>query len=554
MKIPWPKKKLALTKTEWLIILLIVGLGTFLRLYHIEFGLPHSFKADEPEIAEFAIKYTYEIRDIIKNNNYYKLIPLSFVYGTFPTYVYTLATMAFSKFNGLLGIAFEKKHIYIFLRSLNALSSLMIIPATALLYTKTCQKHTRSSLQHKTRKVAAKPNSGLILITLLTALNWKFIVHAHYLNLDMTVTVLMSLMYLFLFLYYENPTTFHTVLAAVTFGLGIGTKVTIGLHILPIIYLFVVKKDFKGFLGFSLVALLIFMLTNPFSIIFSDSFLLRILEMKTKENSLVFDSANISWFKYIKPLFLLMGIPTLLAAIWGMLIPFVNEKSCKKPKHFHIFLTLNFLVYFAFFSSGERLVDRWMLPIMPILMVFTVTGIDWLRTKIATKLYTTIVIVLCGVYLLPTIHLLTQFKTHTPKSEAYIWMRDNIKHTPTKLVITEEGLDPMNKLTNVNVIQVQVYASEGAQFEKVPNTECYDYISIASRPIQWYKNKLVRNEYPFYYEKWNKFEKSLNDKEKFELIKTFELPKPNLIPLSNVFIYKNNISLKNRKCAITDSL
>jgi hypothetical protein len=105
-------------------------LGTLFRLHHIEFGLPQSFYADEPELAEPAIKYTYEIRDVLKNNNWYKLIPISYVYGTLPTYVYTMLVMGFSKFNGLLNLPFEKMDVYVFLRSFTALLSLGI-PATA---------------------------------------------------------------------------------------------------------------------------------------------------------------------------------------------------------------------------------------------------------------------------------------------------------------------------------------------------------------------------------------------------------------------------------------
>ncbi|MCU0379673.1 MAG: hypothetical protein MUE58_00645, partial [Chitinophagaceae bacterium] len=94
--------------------------GIFFRLYHVEFGLPHSFYADEPEIAELAIKYTYEFEDIFFNNNIYKLIPISYVYGTLPSYVFTVTTIVFSKFNGIIGHTIEKAEIYIFLRSLNA--------------------------------------------------------------------------------------------------------------------------------------------------------------------------------------------------------------------------------------------------------------------------------------------------------------------------------------------------------------------------------------------------------------------------------------------------
>ena len=87
-------------------IIIILTIGVFFRIYYINFGLPQSFYADEPEIAEPAIKYTYEIRSIIKNNDYYKLIPVSFVYGTFPTYSYTAAVMVFSKILEILNINF----------------------------------------------------------------------------------------------------------------------------------------------------------------------------------------------------------------------------------------------------------------------------------------------------------------------------------------------------------------------------------------------------------------------------------------------------------------
>ena len=60
---------MAQKKKNILFALLITFIAVYLRLHHINFGLPHSFHADEPEIAELAIKYTYEIRDIVKNNN-----------------------------------------------------------------------------------------------------------------------------------------------------------------------------------------------------------------------------------------------------------------------------------------------------------------------------------------------------------------------------------------------------------------------------------------------------------------------------------------------------
>jgi hypothetical protein len=51
-----------------------------------------------------------------------------------------------------------------------------------------------------------------------------------------------------------------------------------------------------------------------------------------------------------------------------------------------------------------------------------------------------------------SVMLLFEFRRHTPKSEAYLWVRDNLPDITTKLTITEEGLDPMNKASFSKVI------------------------------------------------------------------------------------------------------
>lgn len=57
--------------------------------------------------------------------------------------------------------------------------------------------------------------------------------------------------------------------------------------------------------------------------------------------------------------------------------------------------------------------------------------------------------------------------------------------------------------------------------------------------MQNFKREEVIKKYPQYVERWNNFENTLTDKNKFEMIKEFSLPKPNLIPLSDVYIFKN---------------
>jgi hypothetical protein len=495
-------------------------MGLFFRLYYIDFGLPHSFYADEPEIAEPAIKYTYELKDIIANNNYYKLIPVSYVYGTFPTYFFTTNVMLFSKSMNLLNIGFDKTTLFIFMRVINALVSMFIPIATAYL----------SHLLFK--------NKFSTLTTFaLTALNWKLIVHAHYLNQDMFLTMLLLLSFISVIKYLQSDKkTLFTVLTGLFFGLAVGTKITALVSLPLFLLLFIRKKDWYGSAGFLLVALGSFCVTNPFSLIFAQDFAFRVLRMSTMEAGLVFDSVDSNPFKYLLALVMMTTPLVFLLGIFGKISLAKNRsENCV----FHLFLCANTLLYIIFYSLQSRRVDRWLLPILPIILIYAGYGLVLISDKLSV-LYKALIFILVGTfYLYYPVLLLNQFDRWTPKSQAYLWAKENLPQLAPKLVYTEEGLDPMNKLDSTKVYQFEVYESKGAQmFFPTPILDTYDYVIISSRPMQNFKRKEVREKFPVYATRWNEFESKLNDPRKYELIKEFVLPKPNLIPLSDVYVYK----------------
>lgn len=497
----------------------IILFALFFRLWHIEFGLPHSFTADEPEIAELAIKYTYEFASIVKNGDYYKLIPINFVYGTFPAYLLTAATMIFSKTANLLSIGFSKTTLYIFMRSLNAILSLLILPGATLLYYKIFKNH-----------------AGTLLTFGLLALNWKLIVHAHYINADIFVAVLLTLAYLTAFLYYKKSSDFiYTALTGILIGLAIGTKITAGLTLPLFLYLFVFKKDLKGALGFILVAFLAFEITNPFSIIFFNEFIFRVYSMLTLEGGMVFDSVDTNPFKYLIALSWMVTPALLVTSLYGI---YLSIKG-KTDRPVHVFLIGHIILYLIFYSVQSRRVDRWLLPIVPIVIIYASYGLIKLKELINNRtIYLALVAVISAYYLYFPILLLTEFRRYTPKSEAYLWVRDNLPVTSTKLVISEEGLDPMNKAPLATVVTYQVYGAKNAQYGYPPDPFLYDYVILSSRPMANFKRSKVIEAYPLYVKAWENFEKNFAGSDKFTLIKSFELPKPNLIPLSNVFIYQ----------------
>jgi len=514
-------KQKILSITFKIAILGIIIFGLYFRLHAINFGLPHCFHADEPEIVELAVKYTYQIKSVLKEKDFYKLVPISFVYGMFPTYSLTFATIAFSKTANLLSIDFDKQAIYVFLRIITAVLSLGLIPITIQIYKRAFGK-------------ISKIEMGILIF--LTALNWKFIVLSHYVNMDIFLTILLNLTLLSASYYLGNTKkSIFVWLTGLLFGFSIGTKITAGLSLPLFIYLFTKRKDSRSLFGFLFLTYIGFAVSNPFSLIFIKDFVFRILEMYLKEGGIVFDSINSNPFKYILSLVSIATPIVFVTSLYGKVETFVHKKI-QNP--FQLFLFANILIYIAFFSLNSREVDRWLLPIIPAILIFSAKGFAELRKLISKKAFIWLLLVTIPTYLYYPLLTLKQFNRNTPKSEAYLWLRDNVPQQANKLAITEEGLDPLNKLQGIRVKRPNVYSTENARFDFPPSPIGYDYIILSSKPMRNFKRKEVREKYPFYTQKWQEFENTVENPKYFVLEKEFTLPKPNLVNLSDVYIYK----------------
>jgi len=502
-------------------VAILIGLGVFLHFYHIEFGLPHSFYADEPEFSEPAIKYTYEIRNSIKNNDYHKLVPISYVYGTFPVYFLTGSLMGFSKAVNVLNIYFDKTTLFIFLRVVTAVVSVAVAFGTWLL----------------AKKLSFLPTPSLIA-ALLVLFNWKLIVHAHYVNADIFLTLLLLCSFYYFAKYENTPDNRNLFISALFFGLAAGTKITTLISLPIYLYVIAKKKDLYGIPGFIISFLIFFIASNPFSLVFFNDFSFRIYEMLFKEGGMILDSVDTNPFKYVLALTSMLTLPIFAVSLYGI---WAKIRKAKKPSETNlaVFLTGNVAIYLVFFSLQSRRVDRWLLPILPVLLIYAAYGTELLLAKFKGNFSKIVFLVLLVSFNVFNLFILTkQFQRWTPKSEAYLWAKTNLPPLSTKLAYTEEGLDPLNKLDMAKVIQYKVYISENAQLFYPENARLYDYIIISTRPMENFKKPEVQKRYPMYAQQWTEFEETLQDPQRFQLMKEFTLPKPNLIPLSDVYIYK----------------
>lgn len=507
-------KKTSKSKISILSLIFLVGL--FFRLWHVDFGLPHYFHNDEPEIVELALTPAIEFRDTFLNLNLNKLEPNSFIYGTFPSYLLIPKLFVLNQINQVANLNLTKADFYFASRIITAILSAAIILFSGYLY-----------------KKLFKNNFGFYLTTLLVALNWKLIVFGHFVNTDIFLTTLITGVLLFLVRFFENNKKLPLILSGVFFGLAVGTKITALLSLLPIIYIFTVKKKLESLIKFLLIAFLSFAVTNPFSIIHISEFLQRIIQMQSKEGGVVFSSANENPLKYIISLAFISTPFIFVTSLFGVI------KLPKDKKKIHIFLIANIIIYILFFSLSKRKTDRWLLPILPITLVYASYGVVKLKA-ILNKIQFKIILTVLGLtYVAFPILLLFQFRSYTPKSKSYLWSKQNLPNNAKKLIITETGTSAYENLENTKVYRFNVYESKGAQFEKPPSLKNIDYVVVASKPILNFKKDYVKKHYPDYSKNWRGFENKLKNTNEFELIKSFELPKPNIITLSNMYIYKN---------------
>jgi len=521
-----------------IILFIIIFIGLLLRTHNINFGLFHSFYADEPEFVEFAIKYTFELKDIILNNNWYKLVPISYVYGTVPTYILTIFTTIFVQIWQLLGFSFKKIDIYVLSRIINLLVGFLMVPTIYYL----SQKMFNNKLVS-------------LLSAILVLLNYKLVIHSHYVNADLFLTSFLLLSFLFFYLYFNVSKlctknfckqSIFLVLSAIFVGLSVGTKITSLINIFLYWFIIISKKDIRGFIAFNFIIFGTFALTNPFSILFIHDFVYRVYSMSIKEAGMVFDSVDYGLFKYLYALNDMVTFPVFVGFLYGV---FLRIKS-KKFTKFDLFLILNLVVYLVFYSLQARRVDRWLLPILSVVFIYCSYGIQNIFKIVSFKksiykfLYLFLIVVCFFYYNYFNFILVKQFQRNTPKSSAYLWLQQNIDFkNPLNNILsyTEEGLDPLNKLPNSNINQFNLYQSNGAHLFFPSNPYLYEYIVLSSRTMQNYKKDEVVNKYPYYAKRWEEFENIIVKSNDFKLIKHFKTTNPNLIPLSEVYIYKKSI-------------
>lgn len=241
-------------RQELVFLLILIVIGTLLRFYNLFWGAPYYFHPDERNIAGSISQLIFPSQ----------LNPHFFAYGSFPiyfTFFFGLITNVLAQTGTFSTITFESAiHS---LRIISATFSVLLIP---LLYW--CGKLLRDK---KTGFLAAVMGMGSI----------GFIQFAHFGTFEMWLTLLSLLSFAFTINYLIKPSFSLFFILSVLFGLLMGTKISsislLPFFLIPLLFTpksarISLKMRLIYLFSFAAISSVIYILTNPYTILDFESF------------------------------------------------------------------------------------------------------------------------------------------------------------------------------------------------------------------------------------------------------------------------------------------
>src|SRR3989344_1438748 len=350
-------------------LILILLLGIILRLWGIRFGLPFFMHPDEPKLIEPAITWSFQIKEILAGN-WSLLDPKFYYYPSFLMYLLfgllSLARLVHSVIP--FPILDNKETFYLMARLISVICG---VGQVFLIY-----------------RIGAKLSSKTVglLAGLFTAISVLLVRESHYYTGDIPAGFLMLFSLYLMIKWTENPKKYkYLIFSAVTIGLGVATKYYPILMLAPLTYLVHSvqrgwERRFKTLFLSCVLILGVFVATVPFSVINHRQFISEFIEssLRSREGVLGYVDPNPLGFLVNRdPSFhdpfsqngLFQGISPffLILAIYGI------YHLRRKVNYIPIFILS--ATYYLFFAVHLTKIIRWMVPITPLILLFSAVGL-----------------------------------------------------------------------------------------------------------------------------------------------------------------------------------
>ncbi len=409
-----------------LFLILIILLGSLLRFYNLSWGDSFFFHPDERNIASSVSQLQFPNQ----------LNPHFFAYGSFPIYIiyFTGIVLNFVFRQATIpSVSFEQA--VLISRFYSAVFSIFI---TIIIY----------FLVKKLRGEKAA-----LLASFLSAVSTGLVQFAHFGTFEMWLTFFGLLLFYLCLRTMENGQLRFTIWAGVISALLISTKIS-SLVLLPIpilIFFFKTKKVFLNILTFTVITLLIFLITSPFVILDFSSFMAGInYESGVALGTLpvfytgqFFDAMPVL-FQFSKiypfllnPLITIIFIPSLLYVVY---------LGFKKKNVFHLLLAAFYLTLFFSQSFLFAKWTRYMIPTLPFMyLTITVALADYLEFWSSIKhVALSIILVISALFIIS--YFMTAYAKPDARIAASLWAKNNIpKDSKILSEVYDLGITPFNE-------------------------------------------------------------------------------------------------------------
>lgn len=420
-----------------ILLVFILLLAFSLRLYGINWDKGYHLHPDERMIIMVAerirLPHPFAFNNILTKES--PLNPNFFAYGSFPLYLLKITGIiastifnnsTLSQYSGLLYVG----------RSLSVLFDLL----TVFLVYRICQLCLA-------RGRLARLAAFLYAISVLP------IQASHFYAVDVALTALSTLTLYRLLIFLKKPGKVNAALIGVALGLALATKITIILLIFPImgalLFLYLATKSLKKVIMSSLFlvicSLFIFIFCMPFALIDFTDFktqLINQLQMNSNPYTFPFTLQYIStipYFYYLKNIFFWgLGIPLALLAFGGVLLAsyqeikqlLINRKIFLFEQKGFFILLIFFWIYFLVIGKSAVKFMRYLLPLYPLLAIFSANLLSLLFIQIRKKINAilffvicSLLFVLCSLWPLSFMHI---YQKNTTRLIASYWINQKI--------------------------------------------------------------------------------------------------------------------------------
>ena len=338
-----------------------------------------------------------------------------------------------------------------------------------------------------------------LLASLFYAISVLPVQLSHFYAVDIPLNFFIFLTLYQLILFYEKQSWPRAIWLGISFGFALATKASAALLIIPIGIIFLLKPLFGYALVILLVAVISFIIAEPYALLDFPVFWEQIqAQNRMTKDAFTFpytlqyvDTAP--YFYHLKNLWLWgmgvgLGSISFLATLWYFL------RFCQRRRKKEIILVVFFLTYFLVVGKFSVKFMRYLLPLYPLFCLFSSWFLEQLRQPLKK---TILALVSLGalVWLMAFLAIYSQPNTRVLASQ---WINQNIPQG-SKLAV-EHWDDRVPIWGNYQFLEMTMYEPDTSpvKWQKVDqNLQQADYLIIASNRLYAPLQKLASCEkYP----------------------------------------------------------